>query len=1484
MLLDEKIAGLQVDVIAIPDNNYFIYGDDIVVLFENGNKHFIQAKVNQSNHQYWKLTDSILQKELISARNQLLVDPYCEFYFYSRTPFSTLQRVIEEAILYTDYSAFLRVAPQNQKDFLERLSELWEIEQPAAFDLVKRIGIGAHHSSEDWQKHSLSFLQANFSRPKTALEIIFNFVDQQHSKLGSPNFVIGRIEILEVLEKHGIYHVLGFNEQKLIEKFKTFSLQGRQWVRTIGGQTIIRVELELLKRAIQKDVSTVLLEDVAGGGKTCILLDLIDYLDKQDGIVTLFIKGDLFASIDSLNDLAEFGLPQDFISQSAYIAEKRRLVIIIDSLDVLAVGRSHKSLQCFLGLIANLSEIPNITFIAASRSFDIKYDPLLRETSWNEIITVKPLSFNGDVAPLLIEWGIDPDEICAQLQNLLLIPQNLRLFYVLIQKGLSISEIEEHDLYDSYVREIVEKDEHLGSGVVDEIQNVANSLLTLRSYYFPKNSIKVSALQLQRLLSQEILAEVSPHQLMFSHQTLADALRIRQAQINYVTLQQFVTSQPQLPFIRPAVRSFILSLRSVQPDQFAKQMRQFLVDDNISIHLKRLAVETLAEMDVREEDLAIILMIESRLPSIFSRFLDRANGEGWFLLLYNNWLAKISKADIKNSAGNVLRYFSQFLHGHEEYLISVWNRAFDEQWLPISDLAWVISSDLKNLNRWDTPGAIQILEKILDANDGGRNDVGLAICQYIEATGDGDELLWRYIIRDAKPIKDIRRGQELKLNCEKHNLLNEKYLEKRLISSDILFRIALEYILEFSRNIMHKEHDYPFESELLDFTSYNRRHTISDIRPHESIHQFLYAFETAMKSRAKNNDPLWKEYEPRFRVSLELGIRYLACTAYLSNTAEHIEGITYQLTDRDLLWHRPLDYEIGLLVKKSYPLIPYEIQEKHQRLIIALCNEQKSENDNIEHRTYENLSWIPVIYRLSEMNDFFRNCEKKYGKIQPEPSIRSFGGFVKSPVSTEKLTELSHISLIKILHYFNEYNERQTGVEERLIGGRDSLESALSAAASWVPMHFVPLVTMIGNSDLSISYIHTIIDGLALHLRCRFGNLSSSNWKTVEPLPDGRMLAKTLLDFVERFCDNDKRGYTTSRAIEACSEVLDDDRSIERICFQLWRLGLNNNPEMNRDDEVRSLIDSGINSPRGVAAESLLIICNDRLEKGKTITEELKQLLIRYAKDPSMVVRASFLQRFPYFLSQKPELGWILIELLVQNSTPRLYKHLEQTLYYQYYLSFDAVKSYLDLLKTCDDKKSAVAWGRLATLSFLSDHLSEEELWQGVYKRHEATKEGMGQVFVANINSSKTSADCIRGLSRLMEKDAPKSIFLEVERSLENKDQSKFVPVSLIKLFVANTPAEHIRDVDGAFYWLEQNVMTMPNDVLEILENLVARLSGLKGPFYFHKPDALISTLKMLLQEADLSDNIEFIDKVLSVQDWFLDHGVKELESLLEAT
>ena len=1484
MLLNDELEGIQVDSIGLPDKDTLVLGDDVVVLFRDGHKNYIQAKVNQRNHQYWKVSDPVLIKELISAKEQLVSDNSCEFHFYSRTPFGVFQRFVEEVKLYPNYIAFLSRSAKKHQTIFKELAELWSLDNQHAFELSKRIFIGTHHSVSQWETYCRSLLQSSFSRADTVVDLLWTYVDRQHSKLGAPQYVITRIAVLEMLEGHGIYHSLGFNEQVLLNAFHQFSAQGRQWIRSVGGEVIPRPTLEQLKTVVGLKISTVLLEDVAGGGKTCILLDLVDYLDDQEGIETLFIKGDLFSSIESLNDLIEWGLPVDLIAQCARLAEKRQLVVVIDSLDVLAVGRSHHALQSFLGFISELSRIPNITVIAASRTFDAKYDPLLRETSWSEKVDVVPLSFDIDIAPLLAKWAISCDYFSEEFKKLLLVPQNLRLFQALIERGISTSEIDGHDLYDAYIREVIEKDELLGGGVVSELQTLAADLLNRRSYYFSRNSLSVNPDQYQRLLSYEVLTEVDARQLMFSHQTLADALRIRLAQQSGVDLLSFVTSQPQFPFIRPSIRTYIQSLRFTSPEEFTRQLRQVLNQEQVATHIKRLVVETLAEMHPVDADIAILKQLSTQNPSLFIRFLSRATGVEWFWVLHRQWLPDVDMIASTTLSGRYLRYAAQYKNEFPDELIRLWLRALDEEWLPEQNLVWSIASDLVQFGGQDDEGYENLLERLLHTGVSDKNDLGRVIGRYVEQTGQGDELLWQFMTRGSVSVDEVRRGRELVLHCREHDLPSKDFLEKHLKRSDSFFRLVVAFLESFGSLDDGPESEYRFDTVLISETSWRFRHSEISMHTYDSIHELLGAVEKAFKYRSAKNDDCWIEAEKQLRASSELGIRYLLCEAYRCNIEGNIDGIIAQLGDKWLLKSGYMEFELGILSSEVYPYLPEDFQDVYQLQVMGLYDDYGSNDARNDRDRYEYLIWIPAPYRLPELNVFFSEWERKFGYFRPEPHISSWGGCVSSPVSVDQIVSLSSSALVRLLRHYNNYDEWGMDCAGGIVGGEESVTRVLGVAASLVPLRFIPEIKIIEELSLSDEYIFAIIRGVATHLDARFGHTRYSEWKAIEPLPEGPELAVVLLTLLERYAVRDSEGYCLVKAVMACCNVLVDDLSIDRLCYQLWCLSTFLSPDPVKDSDAENLVGRGINSVRGIAAECVLILCNKLMELDRDLTADLCQLLERYAKDSSIVVRATFLRRLPYLLSQKPELGWSIIDFVTRDGSERLLKHLEQCLYYNYYEHFDLVSPFLGRLYNCSDDKNSESWGRLITLSYLAGHVDQNVVFNDANTLGASGRgKGIGQVFVANLTRAKDRSICIDGLAYLIKLGAPASVFGALEHALDETEVRKSVPTSLLRLFLQNAPEEKLKDIDGIFTWMVSRVFGEAEQVLSLLEILISRFDSAHEHFYFHRSEDLIVTLQLLLKEADVFDDEEFIRRVLDVQDWFIDKGVSGVEELLEA-
>jgi hypothetical protein len=108
------------------------------------------------------------------------------------------------------------------------------------------------------------------------------------------------------------------------------------------------------------------------------------------------------------------------------------------------------------------------------------------------------------------------------------------------------------------------------------------------------------------------------------------------------------------------------------------------------------------------------------------------------------------------------------------------------------------------------------------------------------------------------------------------------------------------------------------------------------------------------------------------------------------------------------------------------------------------------------------------------------------------------------------------------------------------------------------------------------------------------------------------------------------------------------------------------------------------------------------------------------------------------------------------------------------------------------------------------------------------------------------------------------------------------VPISLANKFVRNCPVNSYRDFDGLLVWASIYVMYDSLGVLEIFEVLLDRLSQAGEAVNIYRSDDLVVALKVMLQEADMSDDIGLIDRTLSLQDKFMSFGVDGIQEIQE--
>ncbi len=1180
--------------------------------------------------------------------------------------------------------------------------------------------------------------------------------ESENSKLGNESqlcrdtkYTINRSD---VLAKEGISPRPKRTEAEILTAFKQASSIGRNWLRTIDGKPIPRSELPKLIELIEQGSRTILLTDRPGSGKTCLLLDLVDYIerDKESAWGLLFIKGDQFTNAESEHNLVANGLPEDIVGQCARLTEFRRTVVIIDSLDSLSLSRQHDALKVFLRIIDRLGKIEGVTIITACRNFDLEYDSLLRGRSWQHKVNLQPLDFDAEVKPFLINWNVNISNIIPELRALLQIPQNLRIYEKLAKLDVPLQPASAYELYNSFLEEVVVKNPTLGTEAIVALQNMAEKLMQQRTKLYSKVAFGTTENIIQQLKSQEVLLENSSSSLEFSHQTLRECITVRAALAKNQTLAQFILDHPQLPFIRPAVRAFFFYLRASQPEFFRRQVWEVLSHNEIAYHVKRLICESFSEISPVEEDWRSMRRIFQKFPDLFRRLLWRVNNRAWFDIFRKYWFPELleaqSSAERETWLLEFVRHLNVWMNVYPVEVVALWREAIKIQWANKQKVAATISYTLNNFQAWSIDGIREILEDLIENVNTEHNLVGKSLSQWVQATNSGDDLLWKYITKNVL-AEDAQLGNfNYNLRCRHHNFHKDNFLEMRLCQSDILLTLVLDELERWSVGKYGKD---KLHNNFLRYTSWKIRHSRNAIHHCDDLNILLYAVEKALKHRVRQNNAWWLGNESRLRSSQELAIRYFVIEAYKDNTIyshsikfwtlildidclagtlflsnffqAYICGVECLLQDEELFRASDLRYELGELMQMAYPQISPSAQETNQIMIFSLVSERKEDEAQdsfwVSSDLYNLCLLIPSIFRSKNIQHIIDTWQNHFGYTRPEPTLYTWGGLVRSPLSPQDLIKLSDQGIFQLLHYYQTHRNRDTS-DINMVGGFSEVKSVLRDACSLHPARFVVLFTSFIEENLHRDYLCNVVEGIAFHLHYCFGNVRpAQQWTPIEPLPEGETLATTLLNWLERYLIIWEDGSTVSKALEACCKVLIDSESAERLSLLLFWLYTKYPGDKETFTNKQDIISASLNSIHGVATRSAITLCNRLLENEQPVPELLLLLLHHVADDTEIYVRFSILEGLPFLMYKKPDLGWQLLANIFKEPQPHLWKYAEQCLYYQYRDNFERVAPYLHRLLHEGMEESGDMWGRLSTLASLAGHISQGELFETLANR-----------------------------------------------------------------------------------------------------------------------------------------------------------------------
>lgn len=1484
--------------IEIDSTTYLV--DDVVVGKVDGTLIACQCKKNQPDFKTWSIAD--LADELGKAACLLSKHQNAEVRFYSRNNFGDLAKLREHHTTQNDEASYITSLGKDLQATHTTLTVRLTTSAPSfsAYEFLRRTKFVTSDELEHMADLLRERLRNMATNPDAAFNALWRHLDQLGGRMGgdSTSAIKHRLtkdNLKAILHEAGAMLVPPMDLAEVRSSFVGTSAIGRSWRRDIAGQCISSPVVSELLAAIDEKKRAILLTGLPGSGKTCVMLALQEALEQRaqthSDIAPIFIQSREFADLASAQDRQALGLSADWVEKAARLAENAHVIVVMDSLDVLSIARDHRVLTYFLAQIDRLLLIPNVSMVTACRDFDRHYDRRIAERKWDCELKCQPLGWDAEIAPLLDTLGIAAASIDAITRELIRNPRELALFVELAQREGSFNVVTSQALAQRYLDTIVQSNNALGDAAMQAIEAIASEMLTSRSLAVPHQRFGASQDVYRALCSLNVLQETQDGKLTFGHQTLLDVLVISGAVRSGVTLNEFLQRLPPVPFVRPSIRTFVAQLALGERREFRKQLRTVLTG-GAAFHIRRLVAESFAEQKPQDEDWPLIRDLREKHRDVF-QVIYGAGAIEWHHFWIKHLIPDLMNA--RDSEGMTRHVYRVGQWGNEDAdgVLALWMKALTLDWLDGNGIAAQLEFHLSEIKSWNTALAVPLLKRLLDLPRPEHSSLGRAIARCVAAGVADDSLLWRYIADGVSDEDLLEFRFDNKLRCHAHEFgsQNENFIRLRMMQSTVLLDLALGSIERWS-NVHASRYGgtrtgyrYGFLSE----TSYDDAHSQRDIRHVGSMDILLDAVEAAILHHARKNSDWWQDNRERLCFSREGALVYFSILACTASPEANIDLIGNMLCDDDLL-EFSLSYELGTLIQTAFIFLDPATQDAVMAVILRVRKEGLAD----EHRRHwilreqaELIAPIPSYLRSPEVQAVVDEYEGKAGFLVRQPDIRSRGGTVSAPFSYEVFLNSGNSGVLRLLSH---YSGHERNFDDFAVGGEREVGWQLREASSRHPMRFLGLLPTHWE-EIPKRFRDDIMDGVAVYLAQRYGNLQvNGTWVPVEE-PDASVLAELVLDELERHPKHWQQRRSAAKAMEACSNVIYDAQNAERLIFLAFGfVGL------HEDDPIRGnnvdFITMGINMVKGDVAEALMILANNLHERGSEFPELLAPALRRFADDEHPAVRSLILRRLPYFQSRNFELGWNLFHVAMQNME-RLWGIAEPCLYYAYHNHFEVVRPLLARLRREGSGKDLTTWGRISALATMAQHidlngflddlnaLDKVEAWRGA-----------ATVWANAENIQRHRDQCLLGLDAGLNAGAThaEAVAVQIGRLFDDKLAMISIPIELIKRCFSVFENDSEKDekshrLFGFHEWLNATSQHDPEKALAVAEIYLAYVRHCKLYIYDHNNSLtqLMTRLFAEAEEREESDHGAMLQRVVVTQDALLSMGVNGLADWLKA-
>ncbi|WP_436178449.1 hypothetical protein [Acidovorax sp. LjRoot66] len=1489
MIKDASILWMELDSTRIITNGKSAPVDDIIVGWYDGRETCCQCKKNQGSFTAWSVDD--LVDDLAKAADHLAADPNVKVRFYSRADFGDLGRLVDRAKQMPDLAAFDNQFPRNLSAELNKLKNVWSVVLNAGthnvHDLLSRLDFEPTPSVDDLPEILKVDLGLVVTRVDDAFNALWSTLDILGSRTAPSSAVanphrITRGDLLSLLENSGCAIAPPSAQADIEAKLARMSRIGRAWRRDIGQQRIARPVVDTLLGFAENNTK-LLLTDGPGAGKTCVLLELSDRLEKRSDLSLLFLQAREFVDVSSQEGREALGLQADIPALVSAMSQWKRVIVVIDSLDVLSLNRESECLTFFLSLIDRVATIPNVCVIAACRSFDLRFNKRLASQIWDRTIEAESLDWDTVTSPLLDQLGIDTQSIDKTTRELLGNPRNLALFADIALKTSRRNAASAQELTEVYLDDVVASAAEMGSIAMVAIENMASEMLSKRRHQLPRSRITVDDVILGHLLSANVLFKSESNEIGFGHQTLLDALAVRKAIRQGVDLLELIQSLQPVPFIRPAIRAFFTHLRLRDPQSFRIQVRAVFEAD-VAFHIKRLIAESYALCDPEDADWNLLRHIFRNDHEHFRTLYFATTEISWHHFWICNFIPFLESERRSDWLEIHVGKISLWADKDPVGVFSFWTRFATSGHAINGNLRRLFSFSLrrfKDLNRVD---AYKLLQALVNAPSESHYALGNSLLSWARHDSRGDKLLWQYVIADVPNPPNYTIQIDRALQCDGSSFDHLQDFTNRFADSELLLNLAIASLEQWSENLREGRGTTGPNRIFLEETSFGVNHSRHAHHHPTALNNLLEAVELAVLRHAKDNDEWWKINGLNICLNNCGGLRHIGMLAMTRNPEANIE-LTKEFFADDRRSEIADPFELGNLISASAPYIGETLDLVEDQILKRLESVSSIDQRYVDVVRYGLLCKIPAMLRSRTVQQLVDRMSMELAPPDHQPQIHSWSGGVGEPFRTEDFALLEDASLVRLLVSSQSLTRDFRGTFQ-FLEGAVAVDRLLRAVASAEPRRYTKIL-IYSWTDLPNSCRRAILGGVSDYLLFRYGDVKSASWRAKEEV-SANELSELLMDELERHPSFWMNSCEGAAVIRSCASVSPENADVSRLLFlAIAQLKVEDPRVGERQDD--DLVFTAINSDRGILADGLMSLTERLAEAGLEIPALIGPILMRLARDDHPAVRAVVIRRLAYIHS-KTELGWPLFDAAFSDDDERVWAHANDFLYYVTVSQFARSKPYLDRMEGSTVPEVLKAWGRLSALSVLGERMPRELLEQKLKSlASEPAWKGATTVWIANARNPQHASTCFAALEfTATQPSARQALLSRLGRLFEPTRPIAKVPLSLFRaaygemseISAAEANMPHQLD-----QWLCSLAEIDPDSALDFAE-IAANLCKAIDRSMFYDVSHLGTLLTSLFREAEERESYDgqaMLRRVVKIQDIFLSLPMSSLGEWLHA-